>query len=66
MTETLKHGYSSESILRQLSNKYHYGRVKMDFNKLCVLGVWTKVASAMEGLRKYLSQLAVELIIVNL
>ena len=45
MTETWANGYSSESSLRELSNEYQHDRVWMVFKKL-----WTKVASALEGL----------------
>ena len=30
---------------------YQHGRVKMFFKNLCALVLWTKVASALEGLR---------------
>ena len=48
MTKTLAHGYSSESTRRELSNEYQH---EMVFKKLCILVLWTKVASALEGLR---------------
>ena len=51
MTETLAHGYSSESTQRELSNEYQHDRVSMVFKRICVIVVWTKVASAFEGLR---------------
>ena len=51
MIETLAHGYSSESTPRELSNEYQHDRVKMFFKNLCVLVLWTKVASALEGLK---------------
>ena len=50
MTETLAHGYSSESTQRELSNEYQYDRVYMVFQDLCVLVLWTRVAIALEGL----------------
>ena len=50
MTETLAHGYSSESTLRELYNEYQYDKVKMYFKNLCILVLWMKVASALEGL----------------
>ena len=50
MTETLTNGYSSESTQRELSNEYQHDRVWIVFKKLCVLVLWTKVASALEGL----------------
>ena len=48
---TLANGYSSESTHQELSNEYQHDRVKMVFENLCVLVLWTKVASAFEGLR---------------
>ena len=50
MTETLAHGYSSESTQRELSNDYQHHRVYMVFKDLCVLVLWAKVAPALEGL----------------
>ena len=50
MIETLAHGYSSDSIQRELSNEYQHGRVLLVFKNLCVLVLWTKVALALEGL----------------
>ena len=55
MTETLAHGYSSESTQRDLSKEYQYDRVKMVFKNICVLVLWTKEASALEGLTCVLS-----------
>ena len=48
MTETLAHGYSSDSTQQKLSKEYQHDRVKM---VLKILVLWTKVASALEGLR---------------
>ena len=50
MIETLARGYSSESAQGELSNEYQCDRVSMVFKKLSELVLWTKVASAMEGL----------------
>ena len=50
ITVTLANGYSSESSQRELSNVYQNDRVSMVFKNLCVLMLWTKVASALEGL----------------
>ena len=50
MTETLAHGYSSESTQRELSIEYQHDRIYMIFKNLCVLVLWTKVASALGGL----------------
>ena len=41
------HGYSSAQ--RELSNGYQHSKVKF-FEDLCVLVLWTKVASALEGI----------------
>ena len=50
MTETLANGYSSESTQRELSIKYQHDRVSMFFKDFCILVLWTKVASALDGL----------------
>ena len=47
----LADGFSSESTQRELSNEYQHDRVQVFFFKnLCILLLWTKVASALEGL----------------
>ena len=46
MTDTLAHWYSSESTEKELSNEYQHDRVK----NLCIIVLWMKVASALEGL----------------
>ena len=56
MVETLANGYSSESTQRELSNEYQQDMVKMVFKNLCVLVLWTKEASALEGLRGFIDQ----------
>ena len=53
MTETLANGYSSESTQRELSNEYQHDRVWMVFKNLCICVLWSKVALALEGLKKY-------------
>ena len=50
MTETLKHEYSSESAQLLLSNEYPHNRVTLVFMILCILKLWVKIASALEGL----------------
>ena len=45
MTETLAHGYSSVSTQYELSNEYQHDRVWMAIKNVCVLALWTKVAS---------------------
>ena len=55
MTETIANGYSSESTHQELSNKYLHDRVKMVFTNLCILLLWTRVASALEVLKSWLS-----------
>ena len=41
---------SSESTQRELSNEYQNDRIYMFFKNPCILVLWTKVASALEGL----------------
>ena len=50
MTETLAHGYSSDSTQRELCNEYQHDRFFMVFKNLSVLVLWMKVALASEGL----------------
>ena len=50
ITETLANGYSSENTRRELSNEYQDDRVSMVFQEFCILVLWTKVVSALEGL----------------
>ena len=50
MTETLAHGYSSESTQREQSNEYQHDRVCIFSKNLCVLVLWMKVAPALVGL----------------
>ena len=50
MTETLANGYSYESTRQELSNEYQHDRVSMVFENICVLVLWMKLASALEGL----------------
>ena len=56
MTETLAHGYSSESTQQKLSNEYQCDRVQVVIKNLYFLVLWTKVASALEGLKGSISQ----------
>ena len=51
ITETLANGYSYESTQQELSNDYQHDRVQMFFRNLCILLLWTKVSSALKGLR---------------
>ena len=51
MTGTLANGYSFESTQRELSNEYQHDRVWMLFRNLCVRVLWTKVVSALKGLK---------------
>ena len=55
MIETLAYGYSSESTLRELSNEYQHDRVQMVIKKVCILVLWLKLASALEGLNQHLT-----------
>ena len=50
MIETLANGYSSESAQQELSNEYQDDRVQIVFKNICVLVLWMKVPSALEGL----------------
>ena len=50
MTETLAQPYSSKSTQRELCNKYQHDRVWMVIKNPCILVLWMKVASALEGL----------------
>ena len=54
MTETLAYGYSFESTQQELSNEYPQDRDRMIFKNLCILVHWSKVASALEGLKNEL------------
>ena len=47
MIETLANGYKWAN---ELSNEYQHDRVWMFFKNLCILVLWTKVASALKGL----------------
>ena len=49
MTETMANGYSSESTQRELFNEYQHDRVWVVFKNLCVLVLWTRVATALKG-----------------
>ena len=51
MTETLAYRYSYESTQRELSNEYQHDRVSMVLKDFFIFLQWTKVASALEGLR---------------
>ena len=51
MTETLVHGYSSESTQREQSNEYQHDRVRWFSNCFASLCLRMKVAFALEGLR---------------
>ena len=50
ITETLAYGYSYESTQWELSNEYQHDRVWLVFRNISVIVLWTKVASASEGL----------------
>ena len=56
ITETLTNGYSSESTQRALSNEYQHNRFWMVFKDFYVFVLWTKVVSALEGLRKIIEK----------
>ena len=50
MIEILVHVFSSENTHRELSNEYQHNKVKMVFKNRCAIVLWTKEASALEGL----------------
>ena len=39
--------------MQELSNEYQHDRVLMVLKNLCILVVWAKVATALEGLNPY-------------
>ena len=49
----LANGYSSESAQQELSNEYQHDRVLMVLRNLCILVLWAKVATALEGLNMF-------------
>ena len=51
MTETFSYGYSSEGTLQELSNEYQHDRVQMVFKNIFILVLWTKLVSALKGLK---------------
>ena len=51
MTETLANGYSFESTQPELYNEYQHDRVKIVLTNFRVLVLWTKIVSALDGLR---------------
>ena len=55
ITKTLAHEYSSESTQGELSNEYQHDKVSKFFQNLCVLVLWMKAASALEGLNEHLT-----------
>ena len=57
MTETLIHGYSSDSAHQKPSNEYQHGRVEVVFMNFCAFVLWSKVASAPKGF-KWINPLA--------
>ena len=50
MIENLANRYSSVSTQKELFNEYQHDRVSVVFKIFCVCLLWTKVASALEGL----------------
>ena len=55
LTETMAHGYSSESTQRELSNEYQHDRVCKVFKDVCIHVLCMKLASALERLRENIS-----------
>ena len=54
MTETMTHGCSSEGTQQDPSNEYQHYRVKVIFKNPCIIVLWTKVSSTLEGLIDYI------------
>ena len=54
MNETLANGYSFESTHQELFNEYQHDRVLMILKIICIPMLWTKVPSALEGLKSIL------------
>ena len=52
MTATPANGYSSDVTQSVLSNENQHGRVKMVIKDICIFVHWTKVALAMDGLKR--------------
>ena len=50
MTETLAHRYLSDSTQQEPYKEYQQDRVKTVLRNFSIFVLWTKVASAMEGL----------------
>ena len=50
MTGTQAQRYSSERAQRELFNEYQHDKVYMVFKRFCIVVLWTKEASALEGL----------------
>ena len=64
MIETLALRYSAERTQRELSNEYQHDRVYMFFKNLCIIVIWTTVASALEGLTSAESYIFFDLAVV--
>ena len=52
MSETLSHRYASDRTQWELTNEYQHGRDWIVFKNICVVLLWVKVASALDGLKK--------------
>ena len=55
MAETLAHGYSSESTLRELSNECQHDRVYVVFKNLCLPELMMQLALGLDGLMEFCS-----------
>ena len=51
MIGTLANGYSSKSARQELSNEYQQSWVSVVFKDFLIFLPWTKVASALKGLK---------------
>ena len=50
MTETLAHGYASESSQRDLSSEYQHDRVQIFFKNMFVFQLWTSSIEWVKGI----------------
>ena len=53
MTDTQTNGYSSESAQGELSNKYQHDWVQIVSENLCIVVLWARIVSALEGLEGF-------------
>ena len=66
MAKILALGFSLERTHRELSNEHQHNSVWMVFKNLRILVLWTKVASASEGLRTFQAKVVIGIIKLSL